>query len=167
MWLSRLLKNMHELPRLTAIYISSAAGEPMQSVEDVTAIVGKGLGSDRYAQTKGFWKSTDSCEVTLITQEEIDRASRHAAAAITQQLATGGHRRNLVIGGLSPGQLSGSRFAIGEVVFKYMRPRPPCGYLDRIAGNGMHKALGKHSGACIVIVSGGRLSVGDTVKIIR
>ena len=139
----------------------------MQPVSSVTAIAGKGFAGDRYAEDNGFWTSTDSCEVTLITQQEIDLASKRAAMKIRQKLATGGHRRNLVIAGLGPTQLRGSRLAIGEAVFRYRKPRPPCGYLDKVTDNGMCKALGKHSGACIEIVNGGRLLVGDTVTIIR
>jgi MOSC domain-containing protein YiiM len=138
----------------------------MQSIDRITAITGQGLGSDRYAQQQGYYHSVDACEVTLITQADIERASRRASAPIRQALAAGGHRRNLVITGLNVERLAGSSFAIGEAVFRYRKPRPPCAYLDRVSGKGMCKALGKHSGACIEVVSGGLLSVGDRVRVI-
>ena len=167
MALSGLFRNRQKAATLTAIYISVSAGEPMQSVNSVTAIAGRGLDGDRYAGQKGFYKSVDSCEVTLITLEEIDRASRRASTGIQRIIANGGHRRNLVISGLDVKQLAGSSFAIGETILRYQKPRPPCAYIDRVSGQGMCKALGKQSGACIEIVTGGLLSVGDKVRIIQ
>jgi MOSC domain-containing protein YiiM len=167
MWLSRLFNSKQESPRLTAIYISVSAGQPVQSMNSVSAIVGKGLDADRYARQKGFYQSVDSCEVTMITQDELDHANRRASSTIAQQLATGGHRRNLVIAGLYIKQLAGKSFVIGEAVFRYRKPRPPCAYIDRVSGKGMCKALGKHSGACIEVVTGGLISVGDGVRVIQ
>ncbi len=167
MALSGLFRNRQDAATLTAIYISVSAGEPMQSTNSITAIAGKGLDGDRYAEQKGFYRSVDSCEVTLITQEEIDRTSKRASTEIQQMIANGGHRRNLVISGLNVKQLVGASLAIGETILRYRKPRPPCAYIDRVSGQGMCKALGKQSGACIEIVAGGLLRVGDTVSIIR
>ena len=93
MALSGLFRNRQDAATLTAIYISVSAGEPMQSTNSITAIAGKGLDGDRYAEQKGFYRSVDSCEVTLITQEEIDRTSKRASTEIQQMIANGGHRR--------------------------------------------------------------------------
>jgi MOSC domain-containing protein YiiM len=167
MGLSRLLTGNRPAPTLTAIYVSLSAGEPMQSVSSVEAIAGKGLSGDRYAEQKGYYKSVDSCEVTMITQAEIDRACHRASVTINQQLARGGHRRNLVIAGIGMRQLHNARFSIGEVVLRYLKPRPPCAYIDRVSGAGMCKALGKHSGACIEVVRSGLLRVGEQVIVLE
>ena len=167
MGLSRIFNGRPDAATLTAIYISVKAGEPMQSINSITAIAGSGLNGDRYAEQKGFYRSVDSCEVTLITQEEIDRASKRASTGIKQMIANGGHRRNLVISGVSVKQLVGATFTIGETILRYRKPRPPCAYIDRVSGQGMCKALGKQSGACIEIVTGGPLRVGDIVRIIQ
>ena len=167
MWLSRLFDSKQESPRLTAIYISVSAGQPMQSVNSVSAIAGKGLDGDRYARQKGFYQSVDSCEVTMITQNELDYAEKRASTAIKQQLAMGGHRRNFVIAGSDVKQLAGKSFTIGEAVFRFHKPRPHCAYIDRVSAKGMCKALGKHSGACIEVVTSGKLSVGDEVRVIQ
>lgn len=167
MWLSRLFSSKQESPRLIAIYLSASAGQAMRSVEKISAIAGHGLSGDRYAEQKGFYQSIDSCEVTLITQAEIIRASKRGSEGIARILASGGHRRNLVISGFSSRELAGQKFEIGEAVFRYLKPRPPCAYLDRVSGNGISKALGKQSGACIEVVKAGLLSVGDPVRIIQ
>lgn len=167
MWLSRLFTSKQEPPRLIAIYLSASAGQTMQSVDKISAIAGKGLSGDRYTEQRGFYRSVDSCQVTLITQAEINMASKRASERIVRILASGGHRRNLVISGLSSRELAGQEFEIGEAVFRYQKPRPPCAYLDRVSGNGISKALGKHSGTCIEVVKAGLLSVGDPVRIIQ
>ena len=51
-------------------------------------------------------------------------------------------------------------------MFHYVKPRPPCGYLDQVASKGMGKALSHYSGICVHVVSGGRLAVGDTVTLL-
>ena len=167
MWFARLFAGKQEPPRLSAIYLSVSAGEVMRSVSSVTALTGKGLSGDRYAAQKGFYKSVDSCEVTLISQADINRASKRGPEKVAQILAAGGHRRNLVISGLSIRELAGQQFEIGEATFHYQKPRPPCAYLDRVSGKGTSKALGKHSGVCIKVIEGGLLSVGDPVRIIQ
>ncbi len=39
--------------------------------------------------------------------------------------------------------------------------------LDRISGEGMRRTLGRHSGVCLRVVSGDRLTVGEVVEIIE
>ncbi|MHB8471813.1 MAG: MOSC domain-containing protein [Gammaproteobacteria bacterium] len=84
---------------------------------------------------------------------------------IHKALDSGGHRRNLVIDGLTTRQTEGRSFRIGSAVFRYDKPRPPCGYIDQLVGKGMGRALSHNSGICIRVVSGGTLTVGDAVVI--
>lgn len=129
-------------------------------------MVAQGLEGDRYSQGRGFWKSVDACEVTLITQQEIDRACRRASTDMKQHLQEGGHRRNLVVSGVNINQMAGATLKIGDVVLQFVKPRPPCAYIDRVAGDGMCKALGKASGCCIQVVTGGQITVGDEVVLL-
>ena len=112
----------------------------------------------------GFWKSIEACQVTLITEDEINNA-QHKKPDLYKQLEDGGHRRNLVIQGLKISTLEGTRFRIGTAVFSYQKPRPPCGYLDKIEGKGMSSSLARNSGACILVLESGRLTIGDSVEI--
>lgn len=151
---------------LKAIFIAAGAGEPMQSVNTVSAVPNRGLEGDRYSKDLGHWKSIDGCQVTLITEYDLDLAKK-AAVEFQSGLDQGSHRRNLVVAGLKIKQLEGKEFRIGTAVFRYAKPRPPCAYLDKIAGKGMCRALGTHSGVCIRVVTGGRLAVGDALQIIE
>ena len=150
---------------LIGIFIAPAAGQPMRAVQSVRAVAGSGLQGDRYGEHAGFWKATDACQVTLITEYELNRA-RTRELDLKAKLADGRHRRNLVIRGLTPKQLLGLRFRIGTATFVCIKPRPPCGYLDQVEGKGLCRALGRNSGLCIGVIDSGNISVGDAVELL-
>jgi len=154
-----------QVPALKAIFIASMAGEPVNSVSSIEAISNRGLKGDRYSEDRGHWKSIDGCQVTLISEHDLEQAKK-TELEFQDELDRGSHRRNLVIAGLKTKHLEGKEFRIGTAVFRYDKPRPPCAYLDQIAGKGMCRALSHNSGICIRVVSGGKLAVGDVVEII-
>lgn len=138
----------------------------MQSITSICAQVDFGLEGDRYSRSNGFWKATDACQVTLISEDDLARARHRCPVMLLDKLNRGNHRRNLVVGGIKTKELNGELIRIGQAVFCYHKPRPPCAYLDKIEGQGISRALGKHSGVCLKVIQGGTLSVGDTVEII-
>ncbi|MCF7989365.1 MAG: MOSC domain-containing protein [Thiohalocapsa sp.] len=148
--------------RLAAIYVAEQAGAPMRAHDAAEALPGSGLRGDRYAAGTGFWRATDGCQVTLIHGEDLARAERRSGLALQQ----GQHRRNLVVTGLAGTDLGHRRLRIGDALFVWHRVRPPCGYLDKIAGSGMAKALGKRSGICLKVIEGGWIRVGDAVGVV-
>jgi len=154
-------------PTLTAIFIAARAGEAVQFLESTQAIEDTGLQGDRYSEASGFWKATDACQVTLISEDDLNLAKQGRPAMLQDKLNNGHHRRNLVVGGIKTKQLQGKSFRIGQAVFRYHKPRPPCAYLEKIEGQGISRALGKHSGVCLYVVQGGILSIGDRVEIIN
>lgn len=149
--------------RLDAIYIATAAGQPMMKVTSAQVICDRGLQGDRYFEKTGFWKATDSCQLTLISTDDLRLAKRRSQL----DLNNGSHRRNLVIDGIKTKALENQVFRIGNAVFRYQKPRPPCGYLDKIEGQGMAHALGRHSGVCLQVVRSGMLRIGDTIEFIQ
>jgi MOSC domain-containing protein YiiM len=104
----------------------------------------------------------EACQLTLITEQELAWAEGRAG----RPLRPGFHRRNLVVAGLMPKQLREQRLQIGEALFVWHRPRPPCGYLDRVSGAGMARALGKGSGCCLKVLASGLIRVGDPVLVL-
>ncbi|ESQ15596.1 MAG: hypothetical protein N838_28920 [Thiohalocapsa sp. PB-PSB1] len=148
--------------RLMAIFIAERAGAPMRSCDTARAVVDAGLAEDRYAEGQGFWRLTDGCQLTLIHAEDLVRAERRHAV----QLGAGQHRRNLVVQGLARADLRGRDVRIGEALLVWHRLRPPCGYLDRVSGKGMAKALGRHAGHCYRVREGGLIRVGDKVILV-
>ncbi|MCB1725397.1 MAG: MOSC domain-containing protein [Gammaproteobacteria bacterium] len=147
---------------LREIYVAGDAGAPMVSLDAVDCIDGIGLRGDRYAVGQGHWIRTDGCQVTLITTDEL----RHAASRGGLALEPGWHRRNLVIDGIPAAALRRSRLRIGDVVFAFHRLRPPCGYLDRVAGAGAAKALGRGGGVGLYVCGDGSIQCGDPVELL-
>ena len=160
-------RHPHVKGMLEAIYIANAAGEAMRSVSHINVIAGAGLQGDRYCLAKGFWQATDACQVTLISETDLNKAKKNQPANMQRKLEQGGHRRNLVISGIKTRDLQGKTFRIGDAVFSYHKPRPPCGYLEKIEGKGISRALGKHCGVCLTVISDGVIATGDRLEIIK
>jgi MOSC domain-containing protein YiiM len=148
---------------LSAIFICPDAGAGMQSLSEAQALAGEGLAGDRYALGRGHWHPVEACQLTLITERELAWAEGRAG----RPLGPGFHRRNLVVAGLEPRQLREQRLQIGAALFVWHRPRPPCGYLDRVSGTGMARALGRGSGSCLRVLASGLIRVGDPVLVLE
>lgn len=138
----------------------------MQAVPRAYATANKGLIDDRYHSGDGFWKALDACQVTLISLADLTASWRPSNSHISRSLLQGGHRRNLVIAGLKSHRLKNTTFQIGSAVFTYVKPRPPCAYLDQVEGKGHARQLGNHSGICLEVLQSGEISVNDQLVII-
>jgi len=161
------LNNSGNKASLTGIFITESAGMPMHSVNNIQAIASKGLSGDRYFNKTGYWDPVEGCQVTLISEHDLMLARRDLAKQNNNSSVDNGqHRRNLVVTGIKTKALEGKQFQIGEAIFSYEKPRPPCGYLNTIEGHGMAKALSYNSGICIQVIRSGKLCVGDALKIV-
>lgn len=154
------------LGHVEAIFVTTKGSRPMERVDQVEAVVGRGLAGDRYAEGTGFYSPWDVCQVTLIAAEDLE-----AMAAEGFAVADGEHRRNLVTRGLDVHDLRGRTFSVGAVQLAYDRPRPPCGYIQRLTGQpGFTRALGgawgsPRGGICAEVRTGGLLRVGDAIRL--
>ena len=145
------------------IYIAPQGGAPMQRVEQIQAEADCGLCGDRYMQRTGYWTGIDECQVTLIDKESIDWIRETTDI----QVANGEHRRNIITQGIRLEELQGRRFAVGEAVLEYDRPRPPCSYIQGLTQKGMTRALGgTRGGICARVVQSGVIRVKDTVQVL-
>ena len=161
MWPFSRLKN-HMNASLSAIFIADNAGMPMYAIQQAEAIANRGLQGDRYFNKTGYWDPVEGCQVTLISEHDLRLAKRGTHL----EFGNGQHRRNLVVKGIKTKALEGRKFQIGDAIFSYEKPRPPCGYLNKIEGRGMAKALSYNSGICIRVIRGGKFNVGDTIRIL-
>ena len=148
---------------IEAVFIAAAGGESMQPVDQVLAVAGRGLEGDRYATRRGYWTDVDECQVTLIQAEDLDAITAGSGPAV----AHGEHRRNIVTRGVDLRSLAGWRFRIGEAVFRYDRPRPPCRYIEGLTQPGMTRALAaRRGGICARVVESGLIRVGDNIELL-
>lgn len=133
----------------------------MKRVPEVEAVPGRGLKGDRYEMATGYWTGVDACQVTLIESEAIAAIARETEISISN----GEHRRNIITSGISLlDELPGKRFRIGQAVFEYEQPRPPCRYVQSITEDGMTKALGRgRGGICCKVIEAGVIREGDPI----
>lgn len=148
-------------PRLIAIYIAHQGSAAMTPADSAEAVAGKGLVGDRYHLGKGYWHPVESCQVTLISEHDLQQARKRLPIL----LENGEHRRNLVVSGLQTKTLRGKFFRIGSTLFEYHKPRPPCGYINQLTGQNITKALGLNSGVCLRVLKSGVIQVGDELII--
>ena len=134
----------------------------MQSIEAVQAVKDRGLLGDRYFRETGHWQGIEACQVTLISERDIQRMIKRNRAQVDQ----GQHRRNLVVSGITMEQLENRRFRIGDARFAWHRKRPPCAYIDSITEAGMSKTLGLHAGVCLRVLESGLIRVGDPLTLV-
>jgi MOSC domain-containing protein YiiM len=149
--------------RLIAIQIAPAAQLPMQRVEQIEAVAGRGLSGDRYAERKGAFQKGEvgpAQEVTLIEREALEAAAKDYKLPITHAAS----RRNLLTEGVPLNHLVGSTFSVGAITLRGLELCEPCGYLEKHTFEGIKKALLHRGGLRAQILTGGTLRVGDEVR---
>ena len=148
-------------PRIEAIYLATRAGAGMVRVAGAEAVAGLGLAADRYLLGTGFFSPRNVCEVTFIEAEALERMEKLFGV----EVAHGQHRRNIVTRDVAHAELRGRRFRVGAVTFDYDRPRPPCGYLERITEPRMTRAMGEGPGFCARVITDGNIREGDGIVV--
>jgi MOSC domain-containing protein YiiM len=146
-----------------AIFIVPVGGDAMQSVAEANALAGCGLEGDRYCQRTGYWTDVDECEATFIQAEHLEEIAGSTGISVNN----GEHRRNIVTRGIRLDSLRGRQFQVGQAVFEYDRPRPPCGYIEGLTEPGMTRALMGRGGICARVVKSGRVHTGDSISILE
>jgi MOSC domain-containing protein YiiM len=144
------------------IFVTSKGSTPMEQVEEIRVVEGRGIEGDRYAEGTGFWTQYgDVCEVTLIQGEHLDEIEAEGL-----KIKNGEHRRNIVIRGIDLQDLRKRKFRIGEATLRYARPRPPCRHVQDMTEPGMTKALRNRGGICVDVAQGGTIRAGDEIEIL-
>ena len=152
-----------------AILLRPRRGVAPISVDSALAHAGRGLEGDRAAESAGPAPGGGKRQVTLFQAEHLPLVAMWAGCdAIDPKLL----RRNLVISGIN---LAAARspFAdqllhvrIGpEVILSITGPCDPCSKMEAALGVGGYKALRGHGGMTARVLEGGRVRVGDEVRV--
>jgi len=146
------------------IFIVADAGEPMQEVCEVGAILGKGLEgdryADRYASDRGiFSKAREAIRhATLIEIEAIRVANSYLNEAILPEET----RRNIVVNNFPLNGLVGKEFTVGQVRMRGVELCTPCNRPSKLADKpGFREAFSGRGGLRVEILSSGSIRVGD------
>lgn len=146
---------------VVSIFIARGAAIPMESREEVKAVVGQGIEGDRYFDGTGHWSKTPGVgrEVTLIEIEAIEALESERNIAIKP----GATRRNVVTRGVPLNHLVGREFQLGAVRLRGTRLCEPCTYLESLTQQGVLSGLIHRGGLRAEIVTGGTIRVEAAV----
>lgn len=155
--------------RLEAILLRPERGVAAVAVEAVLAEAGRGLIGDRSSARRASPPGGSKRQVTLLQAEHLPLiAGWIGREALDAALL----RRNLVVGGLnllsarSPFSDQVLHVRIGEqVVLQLTGPCDPCSKMEAALGPGGYNALRGHGGLTARVLTGGRLAVGDSVRV--
>lgn len=126
------------------------------SVKDASISVEDGLEGDHYSKQGG------KRMVTLIQKEHLEVVSSLLAKEVMPEEI----RRNIVVSGINLVALHDETFTLGgEVILKGTGYCHPCSRMEENLGPGGYNAMRGHGGITAVVVSGGKISVGNQVKL--
>ena len=147
---------------VTKICFTEKSGEEMQEASNIEVIANKGIVNDRYFNDG----SDKDIQITLIESENIDYFNEKSKTNIPYI----DFRRNIITKGIKLNELVGKEILIGEVRIKGHRLCDPCKYLqDKLKQKNLFKNLSyfyKRGGLRCEILSSGRISVNDKIKIV-
>lgn len=146
-----------------SIHIADTVGAPMQPMQAVRAVAGKGLEGDRYFKGEGFysWFSGPIREISLIEAEVLERLE-HDHHLI---LEPGETRRNIVTQDVPLGHLIGRTFRIGSALLRGVEICEPCQHLVEVTGKKpLLSSLLHRGGLHAQIIMDGVIQVGDVIE---
>lgn len=147
--------------KVISINIASSAEAPMQTVDEVRAVPGKGLEGDRYFFRQGtFHKPQPDRELTLIEAEAIEAMKRE----LNVDYGLSDSRRNIVTRDVPLNHLVGKEFMIGDVRVRGLRLCEPCSHLQKLSHEKVLPGLVHRGGLRAQILSEGTIRVGVTIK---
>ncbi len=146
-----------------SIFVAPERGVPMQEVERVRAVPGRGLEGDRYFEydRRRLHGSARACAVTLIEAEALDALAQEHGV----RLEPAESRRNLLTRGAELNMLVGREFRVGVVTLRGVALCEPCLHLQQATREGVLRGLVRRGGLKAQIVSGGMILVGDPIRV--
>ena len=141
--------------KVEAIYIADKHGELPHEVGVAVAQAGRGIEGDRNFDDT----DPDSCNITLIEAEAFDDLKARHGFEITPLES----RRQVLVRGVSLGELVGRRFHVGDVECEGEERCEPCNHLAKMVGTQDVLRGLLHTGLRAVIVKSGTIRAGDAV----
>ena len=149
------------MSRVESIHINTRKAAPLEAVEVVEAIAGRGLSGDRRAADAARSAKQPGRQVTLIEAEAIEALSRDYEVS----LAPGASRRNIVTRGVYLNHLVGREFHVGAALLRGVKLCEPCGHLARLTALVVRRGLVHRGGLNAEILRGGVIRVGDAIVV--
>ena len=131
------------------LHIARIKGTPSDPVDEATAISAKGLEGDRSCN------ESNVRQVLFMDKETLDEFGL-VPGQIKENITTTG----LDLSKIEPGQV----FFVGDVTLEAVGECEPCGKMDAIR-QGLREEINHRRGQLAVVLNGGAIKVGDTVRI--
>lgn len=127
---------------------------PIEEVEGIDCVAGRGIRGDRFFDYKPDYKG----QITFFdwamyerVRDEVVKGELHARA----------FRRNVLIDGVDLNELIDKRFTLGDLELTGSCECSPCYWMDQACAPGTHEFLKGHGGLRAKIVRGGALKLGN------
>lgn len=135
---------------ISALHIARVKGTPSDPVTEATAISAQGLEGDRSCSPD------NTRQVLFMDQETLDHL----------ELKPGQIKENITTSGLDLSQAkAGEVFFIGDAVtMEVVGNCEPCGKMDAIRA-GLRQELDGSRGVLAMVINGGPIKVGDSIRI--
>ena len=144
-----------------SIHIAPKESAPMETVEKVCAVPGRGLKGDRYFLGAGAFsnKPSPKREITLIEGEALEALQRDYQI----ELKPDETRRNIITRGVALNHLVSKEFTVGSVRLRGIELCEPCSYLEGLTKPGVKQGLIHRGGLRAQILTEGIIRVGDAI----
>ena len=129
---------------------------PMKKLAEAELEKGKGITGDHFSGSYD-----NKREVTLLQYEHLDVIGNFLSKTIEPELL----RRNIIVAGINLLALKNLRFRIGNVLLEGTGICAPCSRMEENLGPGGYNALRGHGGITAKLLSGGKINIGDIVKL--
>lgn len=156
-YIKELMRKIPQVGKVEYVSVRPTARGEVQELQTVEAVEGKGLVGDHYSGSSG------NRQVTLIQAEHLAAVAYMMGG---EMLDPGLTRRNIVVSGVNLLAFKDQQFQIGEAVLEMTGPCEPCSRMEENLGEGGYNAMRGHGGICCRIVKGGKIKVGDSVKLV-
>lgn len=147
---------------VVALFIVDRMSAPMNKVEQVNALAGKGLEGDRYLLGTGTYskKPQPGRQVTLIKSETLEWLKDGFDITVKPEES----RRNVLTKGIEINDLIGTEFYVGTVRLRAHRITQPCLYLEKLLDQpGLYKELWDNGGISCEILTDGIIKERDII----
>jgi len=135
---------------ITDLHIARVKGTPSDPVQEATAVSAQGLEGDRSCNVR------NARQVLVMDKETLEHF----------ELVPGQIKENITTEGLDLSQAQpGHVFFIGdEVTMEIVGECEPCGKMDAIR-MGLREELNHRRGILAMVISGGPIKIGDSIRI--